>query len=131
LADELVDAIRLSDEGLAKYVDTPCSPVGSFSGDASILSQGVSSSTPYQLRSVTDEFVDDFNHFGAVPDPNMPGSKGNWSKELNTPKPNARIYIGLNSYSTDNLSRVTEVDVPKLQINPSERNEYQQKISGT
>jgi len=60
LADELVDAIRLSDEGLAKYVDTPCSPVGSLSGGASILSQGVSSSTPCPLGSVTDSMLNLF-----------------------------------------------------------------------
>ena len=130
LADELVDAIRLSDEGLAKYVDTPCSPVGSFSGGASILSQGVSSSTPCPLGSVTDEFVDDFNHVGAVPDPNMPGSKGNWSSELNKPLPNSNLYVRNNLYKTDNMARTVELDVPRLELNKADRNFYQQLVSG-
>ena len=58
------------------------------------------------------------------------GNKGDWNKELNTPKPN-HIYKVDNDkvYMTDDIGRVKEVDA-NLTLNTKDRNTYQQCKTG-
>ncbi|MDX5628477.1 MULTISPECIES: DNA/RNA non-specific endonuclease [unclassified Brenneria] len=58
------------------------------------------------------------------------GSKGNWSKELNNPKPNTVYKVdGDKIYKTDNLARPSQVDAT-LSPNVKDRNTYQQCKAG-
>lgn len=60
------------------------------------------------------------------------GTKGNWNKLLNNPKPNATYLVdGKYTYRTDDLGRVTSssTSLNKLAQSPA-RNSYQQKVAG-
>ncbi|WP_213716197.1 hemagglutinin repeat-containing protein [Cedecea lapagei] len=58
------------------------------------------------------------------------GGKGNWSSELNKPKPNETYPVDGNKvFKTDDLGRTSSVEA-KLSLNTNDRNTYQQCKAG-
>ncbi|MDP0396731.1 DNA/RNA non-specific endonuclease [Tsukamurella strandjordii] len=60
------------------------------------------------------------------------GGKGNWTKELHKPKPDTTYIVdgGKFIYNTDSKGRVTETRGILSDLNKSDRNGYQQGVSG-
>jgi len=142
-ADELINVVRNSDNEIAKYSKSPCSPnvvsvdpTGSLDWvkliafriiNFAVPTAIASIDSPCPLGSVTDNVLENNT---IRPETFKPGKKNEWSEHLNKPERNHIYKLDNGSYQTDHLGRTKFLEARELTLKTSDRNSYQQGISG-